>query len=395
MRLLSFIFFIAVLFYGCSTEGKSPPTNELQKQAETFCDTAVCYPVPHDSLWNCLDTLFQSLAKKQNFSGNVLIARKGKVIYTGSFGWADAKNKIPLCDSSLFQLASISKSFTAVATLILFDKGLIKLDDNFQKYFPDFPYNDITIERLLCHRTGLPNYLYFLPNMQKGDTSLVSYKNVLDFMIQMKPEAYSKPNKRLQYCNTNYVLLANLIEKVSGISYQQFIRENIFKPLGMKKACFLSDSASQNRSLRTSGHTFNLKQIGFDRYDGVYGDKGIYCTTTDLFLFMEALFQNKILSPATLNLAIAPHNKEKISSNYGYGFRMRNFNEGNPNKIVFHNGWWHGYRTAMQRRLNDETNIVILGNSLNKTAYQTWKIFSVLGAGNDTAGVHEENMNEE
>ena len=137
-----------------------------------------------------------------------------------------------------------------------------------------------------------------------------------------------------------------------------------------------------------------MKKIDKDRYDNVYGDKGICSTTHDVFKFCNALFSGKIIKKETLEMALQPMSKEKKTANYGLGWRMRNFTT--ANKLVFHNGWWHGYRTAMQRRISDGSTVVILSNRLNSSVYQTWKIFGILDDRNvnDTTGIEQENAEE-
>jgi len=124
-------------------------------------------------------------------------------------------------------------------------------------------------------------------------------------------------------------------------------------------------------------------QIEKEAADFVLGDKSVYSTPYDLFLFSEALYQNKLLTAETQQLAFKAYSKEKKQSNYGYGWRMKDFND-SLKKEVFHNGWWHGYRTSFHRRLSDKITIIVLSNQLNKSAYQTWKIYQVLDL--DTLG---------
>lgn len=329
-----------------------------------------------------LDSVFNDMTTKCGFNGAVIVSRQGEVIYQKSFGFADKENNVPVTDTTMFQLASVSKVITATSVLTLVEKGLIKLDDSFSKYFPDFPYSDITIKHLLSHRSGLPNYLYFLNDMVSSKVNKMTNQEVLDQIVARKPALYLKPDKAFNYCNTNYALLALLVEKVSGKTFSDYLYEEIFQPLGMKHSGTILSSYFPNKAVSKPYDT-RWKPIDAEAADYVVGDKSIYSTPYDLFLFSEALYQYRILNPETQELAFSAMSKEKKLSNYGLGWRMRDFKSPDK-KEVFHNGWWHGYRTAFHRRLNDKTTIVVLSNQLNRAAYQTWKVYQALDAGGQT-----------
>lgn len=323
-----------------------------------------------------LDTLFQHLYKANLFNGNVLVAQKGYILYQKSFGVADNTKKINLSDSSVFQLASVSKTITAASILKLVEAHKLDLKDDVQKHLPEFPYKGVSIENLITHRSGLPNYLYFCYPYCKDASLKLSNASILDLMQQHKPASYAKPGFRFNYSNTNYMLLALIVEKVSGHSFKDFVRAEIFKPLGMNHTYFIDELDQQNDSIKTIGYTVKMKEVGYDAFDYVLGDKGVYSTTNDMYLFADAYFTGKLISKQWLDLAIQPYSPEIKTHNYGYGWRMKNY--ALPEKMVFHNGWWHGYRTALQRRIQDSTTIVVLSNRLNSSVYQTYKILQAL-----------------
>lgn len=319
-----------------------------------------------------LDTLFAKMYAANQINGNVLVAKKGEVIYQKCFGFADKESGLSLCDSSMFQLASVSKVFTATAALILYERGKLKLDEKVADILKGFPYPAVTVKQLLCHRSGLPNYVYFCSEYLKGDTATLYNKSILDVMIIHQPKAYFNAGGRFNYSNTNYALLALIIEQKSGISYSSFLQQEIFTPLGMKHSAVSAPHPGKH----TRGYTASFKLVGNDRFDGVVGDKGVYSAPYDLFLFSEALYQHKILTEATQQLAYTPYSREKKLSNYGFGWRMKNFNT--ADKEVFHNGWWHGYRTSFHRRLRDSVTVVVLSNRLNRSVYATGRIFQAI-----------------
>lgn len=325
-----------------------------------------------------LDTLFEQMAVHNGFNGSVIVAKDAEVIYQKSFGYADKRNNVLLTDSTSFQLASVSKVITATAVMLLVEKGLIKLDDTFASYFPLFPYDKITIKHLLSHRSGLPNYLYFLNDIVTSKDRVLTNREVLELMIEKRPGLYLQPNKAFNYCNTNYALLALLIEKISKKTFSNFLREEIFLPLGMRHSGTILSLDVFEKAI-SKPYDNRWKIIEPEASDYVVGDKSIYSTPYDMFLFSEALFQGKLLNHETQDLAYTALSREKKLSNYGLGWRMKDFKD-SEKKEVFHNGWWHGYRTSFHRRLSDKVTIVVLSNQLNRTAYQTYKIYRAIDA---------------
>jgi CubicO group peptidase (beta-lactamase class C family) len=208
------------------------------------------------------------------------------------------------------------------------------------------------------------------------------------YFIAKNAKPYLKPNTRFNYCNTNYALLALLIEKISQQSYSNFLKEELFKPLGMRNTATIQE-IDLNGLNTTKPYNHKWKPIDFDASDYVLGDKSIYSTPYDLFLFSEALYNNKIISPQTQKMAYTAFSKEKKLSNYGFGWRMKNFND-STKKEVYHNGWWHGYRSSFHRRLNDTLTVVILSNQLNRSAYQTYKVYQILDSSFSDNNLEEE-----
>lgn len=334
-----------------------------------------------------LDSLFTKLYAEGSFNGSVLVAKAGKVIYRKTKGICDYVSKRSLCDSSMFQLASVSKVITATAVLMLHDRKSLDIDKTFDFYFPDFPYKDITVKELLNHRSGLPNYIYALNKEMQEPDSKMTNKEMYRRFISKKPKLYYKPDFRFDYCNTNYALLGLLIEKVTGSSYGEFVKREIFTPLGMNNTGTIND-ITPNSLLATKAYDAKWRPVDLDASDYVLGDKSIYSTPYDLFLFSTALYENKLLKPKTQQLAYTAYSPEKKLSNYGYGWRMKNFNDP-VKKEVYHNGWWHGYRSAFHRRLNDSLTIIILSNQLNKVAHQTIKVYQIID-GINTVEINED-----
>lgn len=257
-----------------------------------------------------LDTLFTKLYKANVFNGNVLIAKGKDIIYQKSFGYSIKESNKLLNDSSIFQIASVSKVITGVATLLLYEQGKLNLESKVSDILTDFPYKNVTVKHLLSHRSGLPNYTYFCGQYLGDTVCRLSNQQMLDIMIKYKPKAYLNPGLRFNYSNTNYALLALIIEKVSQKSYSTFLKEDLFTPLGMTHSYTALNIDSTKEHL-TCGYTNKFCCVPNDRYDGVVGDKGVYTTTYDLFLLSTALYQKRLLAHTTQQLAYTPHSKEK------------------------------------------------------------------------------------
>lgn len=335
-----------------------------------------------------LDTVFTTLNKTGAFNGSILVAKSGNILYQKNIGYSNKELKIELNDSSMFQLASVSKVITATAVLMLIEREMIDIEKPFTFYFPDFPYRNVTVKQMLSHRSGLPNYLYALNKEIYQPGYKMSNNDMYTYLKIKNPKAYLRPNTRFNYSNTNYALLALLVEKISGKPFQQFLKEELFEPLGMKHTRTIKD-IDLNANNVTKPYDQRWKPVDFDASDYVLGDKSIYSTPYDLFLFSEALYQNKIIKQETQALAYSAYSKEKKLSNYGLGWRIKDFKD--PiKKEVYHNGWWHGYRSSFHRRLNDTLTVIILSNQLNKAAYHTSLIYQILDSSPTTELENEE-----
>lgn len=332
-----------------------------------------------------LNVLFENKLKTVGFNGCILIAQQGQIIYKNVFGFSNLKTKDSLKINSAFQLASTSKTLTAAAILLLKDQGKLNLSDNIQRFLPNFPYHNITVQTLLTHRSGLSNYIYFgepycdAKNCYNGKT--FDNNSVIQIMMSDKPQPYASPNKKFEYCNTNYALLASIVEKVSGLSFADFMVQNIFKPLEMNNTWVHNPQNDSIFKNKTVGHNASGYLEKETYADDVVGDKGIYSTVEDLFKWDQALYSEKILKKSTIEEAFTGYsNEHKGKRNYGYGWRL--IDEGEGNKVVYHNGWWHGYSTLFYRRLSDQTTVILLSNKYNSNIYHIEDILSILT--NDT-----------
>ena len=317
-----------------------------------------------ESVSKKLDSVFKRLNKRHGFHGSVLVAKNGKLIFNNEYGYADFKTKTKLNNKSTFQLASVSKQFTATAVLILYEQGLIGLNDPIIEYFPNFPYENITIKHLLNHTSGLPKYFWLAEHKWEKELPPVN-SEMIEMMADFDLPLFFRPGTRFDYSNTGYFVLASLVEKVSGMEYGVFLDKNIFKPLKMKNSFvyrFEKDSIDENQ---LKGYRLYRRrryaEISGTVNDAIVGDKNVYSTAEDLLIWMNALNSYKIISETSL-YEMYTKGKTKYNRNvpYGYGFRIKNENS---EKIIYHNGKWNGFSTSIKQYTDSDLVIVILEHS--------------------------------
>jgi CubicO group peptidase (beta-lactamase class C family) len=253
--------------------------------------------------------------------------------------------------------------------LKLAEEGALSLEDSVKKFFPGFPYEGITVKMLLNHRSGLPNYLYYMEKMGWDKKKLATNQDVINTLIQWHPPKAYTANKRFNYCNTNYVLLASIVEKVTGQPYPEYMKQNFFDPLGMKNTFVktINDTANVLMSYQPNNALWTL-----DFSDGPYGDKNIYSTPRDLLKWDQALYSESILGKEMIDSAFQPYSNERPGiHNYGLGWRMLLLP--NDKKVIYHNGHWHGFNSAFARLIGEHATIIIIGNKYNTGIYTTAK----------------------
>ncbi len=313
---------------------------------------------------NIVDSFFNAISSKNDFNGTVLVTVKDKIIYKKAFGYANFKSKDILTENSIFQLASVSKQFTAVSIMMLHEQGLLDYQDDVTKFFPEFPYKGITIKLLLSHRSGLPNYMYFCDEFYNEKNIALTNMGMIDLMIKNKPPEYFPPDKKFNYCNTNYCILAAIVEKVSKQTFANYVTNRIFKPIGMHYSFIGNQDSAKYAQYVAEGHDENNKPIKWDYMDGIMGDKGVFSCVNDLNKWDMALYSGKIIKESTLAEAMQPANQDMIGSrNYGYGWRIKYLADKTP--LFYHGGWWKGYNTYFMRNPKDHSSIIILSNKVN------------------------------
>ena len=352
---------------------------------------------------------YETILGNKGFSGQILIAKNGEVIFEDYKGFSNFSDKTAILPETPIHLASISKTFTGMAALKLWEEDKLDLKAPVTKYISNFPYTSVTIEQLLSHRSGLPDYTYFMePNkyktvkvknkrgrwvkklkLIKAETpfrqGLYNNQDVLDYMVAKRPAPAAMPNRVFKYCNTNFVMLALIIEKITGQDFPTYMAETIFKPLKMENTFVFS-----NKSIDKYTPSYNARMVPYkiEKYDCIYGDKNIYSTARDMYLWDKALTEATYVKQSTLEMAYQPQSPtNKYHHNYGLGWRI--LTKPNEERLVYHNGWWHGNNTVFTRLIGESATIIILGNRFNKSIYKGKEIASVFTGKVDTTALVE------
>jgi CubicO group peptidase (beta-lactamase class C family) len=322
-----------------------------------------------------IDNFAAAKHKFHKFNGSVLVAEKGRIIYKKSFGYADFKNKKPLTGASVFNIASISKQFTAAAVMLSVERGLLRLDDSLSKYFPEIPYEGITVKQMLTHTSGLPEQNEFMFKYWNTDNPITN-RDMVEYLIKYKPEAAFKPGESFKYCNTNYALLAMIVEKVNGQKFQDFVTKNIFEPLEMRQTRFLDPTAgnyktipnqTENYIADTEGKEYLLPQ-DIPEYKnavaltGLVGAGNIHSTATDLLKWQESLKTAKILKRESIDEMASPQVKANVDNSdaYGYGLAIKAIY---GDTRVYHYGGTLGFWNSLQHFKNADRTVIVLTNN--------------------------------
>jgi len=314
-----------------------------------------------------LDEWLDILYKKGKFNGTVLLSQQGKMLFSKSYGLDGAKVFSQLTDHSSYNLASVSKQFTAMGIVILNDQLKLNYQDKVSDYIPELScYKDISIQHLLHHTSGLPDYMV-LAVRNRSDTDIFTTSEMIALYKSHHPKLYFEPGTKFKYSNAGYVLLAEIIERVSGSSFQNFMTDNIFKPLHMNDTQVFNLLSEDQPDKRVYGFGYKFWVFGGKRklkdlnyFDGVAGDGGVYSSVRDLNSWHEALRDGLLVSNETYKTAYTPARLANGShTKYGFGWFI------NGDNSVEHAGGWQGFTSYIHRNLKKDELIIILDNSSN------------------------------
>jgi len=370
--------FLALPFLVCCGQNTHVPVDVATRDSvqQVVSTSPAISPQQYNHYLSASRHFFDSLFA-HGFNGSILVAKEGEIIYERYSGFKNYRQKKDSIDEHTpFHLASVSKTFTAMAILKLWEQGKLDIHDDVSKYLAGFPFPGTTIKNLLSQRSGLLNYVHYMDQSGWPKNKFLTNADLLQYINTHKDKVRgAPPGKHFEYSNTNYALLALIVEKASGQSYPDFIRTTFFEPLKMTDSYVfnLSDTARSMKSYKRTGRPYPLEFL-----DVVYGDKNIYSTTHDLLKWDMALRAGILFKQSTLDSAYTPYSFEKPGKrNYGLGWRM--LLEPNGKKLIYHNGWWHGNRTVFIRMLDEGATIIALCNNDNTRVYASKKLSDLFG----------------
>lgn len=327
---------------------------------------------------NIIHQFYNKFIGTPGFSGGFIVAKNGNILFENYQGLSNIKNKTEITAATPMHLASVSKVLTATAILKLVQEDNLMLDQKVTDWLPKFPYKNTTIRTLLNHRSGLPHYSRFSGLLKKrwNSKKVLSNQDVLDLLIKYKFRLLTANDTRFDYSNTNYVILALIIEKATGMKYSNAMQALIFKPLGMSNT-FVFNYATDRDTVSMSYRGRNIP-AAWDQFDALVGDKNIYSTPRDLIKFDLATYSADFIKPELMKEALVGYSPQpKTMKNYGLGMRMKEWPTGQ--RLNYHNGWWHGSTSSYITLKKDSITIIALSNCYTTRTYQTLKLSSFFG----------------
>lgn len=379
--------YIFLILFLLSCSSKNEPKQYSQKEIELWPEVNVDSifidldkPV-FDKKKAQVDKVFTNLKKKTTFNGTVLFAEKGRIILEKSYGVSNLRTrKGELNVDDVFQLSSVSKMFTAEAIMILKTRGLLDYDTDIRTYIPEFPYEGVTVRMLLTHRSGLSRYETLADNNWPDKRKPFTNDDMIEYYVKYKPDPYFRPDNGFHYCNVNYALLASIVERVSGKSFVDFMREDLFDVMGMHDSYIYDMPTDTMVSLYlpncVQGYYVGRRrprQAQNEYLNGVKGDKIMFSNVGDMYRFKLAIDYG-LLVPDTIQAeAFVPGSPKysKRKDNYGFGWRISRKYTG----CYYHYGWWKGYRSFfMFDKGHDRTVIVLTNTDKGPNSDVFWKL---------------------
>ena len=330
-------------------------------------------------------TMMENLAResheKGGFNGAWLYAEKGEIVSKGAFGFRDPEGTQPITEDTIFQLASVSKNFTATAVMLLRREGKLGLEDEITRFFPEIPYPGVTVRHLLTHTGGVPDYFddadWFF-KIWKEERRVPGNDEILRFLCETKCKPYCAPGEEFHYSNTGYNLLALLVERLSGLPYEDFLQKNLFEPAGMTstRCCHIRRDgipfANFARATVFEDGKY-ISDVNSDEYhdvvafDGLNGDDYVFTNIFDMLRWDRALREGKVLTPEEQKLMYTPVllNSGKPYADEdgdGYGFGWGVSSREGLGLVVAHSGGMPGVATWFERYLDADRVLVLLIN---------------------------------
>ncbi|MBO4385243.1 MAG: beta-lactamase family protein [Clostridia bacterium] len=328
-----------------------------------------------------MDSLAREAYERGSFNGVWLYAENGEIVSKGAYGFRDAEDKLPMLEDTIFEMASVTKMFTATAVMLLVREGKLKLDDEYAKYFPEFPYAGVTIRHLLTHTSGMSEEFDtedWVAPAWEDEHRIPPCSEIIDFIRDSDEELDCAPGERFEYSDIHYCLLANLVEKLSGEKFEDYLKQNVLEPAGMKDSAILhtrrdgrpSDRIARNMVLEDDG-TYVPSDLSEETAPYVVGSDGLngcdylYTTIFDMLAWDRALREEKVLTREEQTVMFTPvklnSGEEYIDEDdEGYGFGWAIVNDEDHGLIVSHSGGMPGLETWFEHFVDEDRTLVIL-----------------------------------
>jgi CubicO group peptidase (beta-lactamase class C family) len=346
---------------------------------------SACVSVQAQTLTPRLNKLLDDWKEKNAPGMAATLVRNGRIEYRRVFGFADLDARTPITPDTQFLLASLTKQFTAMAIMILAERHKLQFDDTLAKFCPEFPAyaRTIAIRNLLNHTAGLTQYddilgvkldeNYFRSSKSPPAAHELTSAEVLQLLSRQEKLRFT-PGDKFEYSDSAYVVLGQIVERLTGERYAEFLKETIFDPLGMHNTLVVDERKQKvpRLALGYAKRDGKWRDVTYSPENTVYGEDGIYSTINDLYKWDQALSTERLVSPATLEMAFAPghtNDGKEIRtdvlthpSSYGFGWFI---SELHGEKVVEHSGGWSGYATHILRVPSRQITAIVLTNSSN------------------------------
>jgi CubicO group peptidase (beta-lactamase class C family) len=330
------------------------------------CNDNSTDPISEEEFWNGIDTYITERMNTEGSGYGILVVQNGEIVFRKGWGMSNIADGFPYTPDTPIALASLTKQFTAVAILILYEQDLLDLDMKIVNYFPELPANwsEITVHHLLTHQAGIPNYTEFVPETAAGYDGLTN-QMALELLLQDGNLEFP-PGEQTQYSNSGYLLLAMLVEKISQMSYSEFLEEMIFGPLDMHSS-FVHDETSVLPANSALPYDENNRLYEYEWY--TYGANGIYSTLNDMFEWDQSLYTERIISQSSMQLATTGYTGGQ--DNYGYGWMVGSY-DGYPS--YRHGGFSLGILNYIYRVPSKNFTYLMLSNGgvFANNGFDTW-----------------------
>jgi CubicO group peptidase (beta-lactamase class C family) len=313
-----------------------------------------------------VDSLMAALIDAGDPGAAVAVIRNGAVIHQKGYGLADRQTKRPITASTTFDLASVSKQFTALAIMMLAERKQISYDDPLTRFFPEFPpyATKITVRHLLTHTSGIADYMEVYEKRHASSRKEPTSQEARLMLAEISEPRF-EPGAKFEYSNSGYMVLAQIVEKASGQVFPVFMKNNVFVPLGMSSTV-VSDqiiAPAPDRAISYASSWLGYRVADYSPLNRIYGDGNVNTSTDDMFKWDQALYTDQLVKQSTLAEAFTPVKlNDGSSAPYGFGWRVV---DANGLKMLSHGGSWVGFRAHIVRIPSERFSVVVLSNRGN------------------------------